>query len=138
MRFVVLSLALFACTDTAVPTPTQTECPDPALVPLTWESFGQKFMSVYCTSCHDSTLMRSQRNGAPIYHDYDTLMGVLELPEHIDQYAGSGPAAHNTTMPPGECPSMKGGALDRSCDKPTDEERTNLSLWLACERKRPH
>lgn len=52
--------------------------------------------------------------------------------------AGSGPDAHNTRMPPGRCPSTPGGPLDRDCAKPTDEERTNLSMWLACEVKRPH
>ena len=137
-RFVlsVLGLVLAACTDTALPTPTQAVCPSPDPMTLTWDSFGQKFMSDYCVACHDSSLPRSQRNGAPIYHDYDSLPGVLSIPDHIDQYAGSGPAAHNTRMPPDRCPSVKGGALDRNCPKPTDEERTNVSIWLACEKLR--
>jgi hypothetical protein len=138
MRFVLLGLVLIACTDTQLPTPTQTVCPSPE-TSLTWDNFGQKFMADYCTACHDSSLTRAaQRNGAPQYHDYDTLVGVLEIPDHIDQYAGSGPAAHNTQMPPGRCPSVKGGSLNIDCPKPTDEERTNLSLWLACEVGRPH
>lgn len=137
-RFVlsVLGLVLAACTDTALPTPTQAVCPSPDPMTLTWDSFGQKFMSDYCVACHDSSLPRSQRNGAPIYHDYDSLPGVLSIPDHIDQYAGSGPAAHNTRMPPDRCPSVKGGSLDRNCPKPTDEERTNVSIWLACEKLR--
>jgi hypothetical protein len=62
----------------------------------------------------------------------------MEIPDHIDQYAGSGPAAHNTLMPPSRCPSTPGGSLDRACPEPTDQQRTDLSVWLACERNRPH
>jgi hypothetical protein len=113
-------------------------CPTPDPQTLTWDSFGQKFMTDYCTICHASTLVHAQRNGAPLAHDFDTLMGVLRLPDHIDRYTGSGPAAHNTQMPPGRCPSVAGGPLDRGCPEPTDDERTQLSIWLACELVRPH
>jgi hypothetical protein len=126
------------CTSTAVPTPTQAMCPDPDPGTLTWDNFGHQFMTSFCTDCHASSLVHSQRNGAPLYHDYDTLMGVLQIPDHIDQYAGSGPAAHNTVMPPDRCPTDPGGALNRDCAKPSDDDRTKLSVWLACERKRPH
>jgi hypothetical protein len=137
MRLVVFVILIAACTS-APPTPTETVCPDPDPLTLTWDNFGQKFMADYCTACHASTLPRAQRNGAPLYHDYDTLRGVLQLPDHIDMYAGSGPAAHNTVMPPGECPSVPGGPLDRDCPKPSKAERTDLSMWIACERNRPH
>jgi hypothetical protein len=137
MRFVVLAFMVAACTTTASPTPTETVCPDPD-PDLTWDNFGQKFMTTYCTMCHSSTLPHALRNGAPYAHDYDTLRTVLYIPDHIDQDAGSGPAAHNTRMPPSRCPSTPGGPIDRDCATPTDEERTNLSIWLACEVKRPH
>ncbi|MEO7731285.1 MAG: hypothetical protein ABIY55_09955 [Kofleriaceae bacterium] len=130
---VVVGLAgLGACSNTALPTATQAVCPSPA-PDLTWDNFGQKFMADYCTSCHASTLLHAQRNGAPLFHDYDSLHGVLSIPDHIDKYAGAGPAAVNTLMPPGRCPSTPGGSLDRDCPEPTDAERTNLSLWLACQ-----
>ena len=138
MRFVVLGILLAGCTTAAKPAPTETTCPDPDPDTLTWENFGQKFMTDYCTMCHSSTLPHAQRNGAPLYHDYDSLRGVLLIPDHIDEDAGSGPAAHNTHMPPDRCPSAPGGALDRDCVKPTDEERTNLAMWIACEVNRPH
>ncbi|HEX2691182.1 MAG TPA: hypothetical protein VHN14_31435 [Kofleriaceae bacterium] len=139
MRFLVLGIVLVACTNAPPPpTPTQTVCPDPDPETLTWDNFGQKFMADYCTDCHASTLRHADRNGAPLYHDYDTLMGVLEIPDHIDAYAGSGPAAHNTRMPPSQCPTVPGGPLNRDCPEPSDAERTNLSMWLACERNRPH
>src|SRR5215510_13116667 len=109
MRELLLCLSpclVLACTATpAKPTPTQTVCPDPDPMTLTWDSFGQAFMTQYCTMCHSSTLLHSQRNGAPLYHDFDTLRGVLEVLDHIDWNAGSGPAADNSIMPPAECPS---------------------------------
>jgi hypothetical protein len=139
MRFLLLGFVLAACTNSAPPpTPTEAVCPDPDPGTLTWDSFGQQFMTSYCTNCHSSTLRHSERNGAPLYHDYDTLMGVLETVDHVDEYAGSGPAAHNTRMPPSRCPSVPGGSLDRDCPEPSEAERTDLSVWLACERNRPH
>ena len=139
MRFLLAGLVLVACTNSAPPPkPTQAVCPDPDPGTLTWDSFGQQFMTTYCTDCHSSTLPHAQRNGAPLYHDYDTLMGVLETVDHVDEYAGSGPAAHNSRMPPSQCPSVPGGPLSRDCPEPSEAERTNLSVWLACERNRPH
>ncbi|HEU4731611.1 MAG TPA: hypothetical protein VFT22_27135 [Kofleriaceae bacterium] len=138
MRTWLFGFALVACTNTSAPTPMGTVCPDPDPGTLTWDNFGQKFMADYCTACHDSQLSHAQRNGAPLFHDYDTLAGVLELPDHVDEYAGSGPDAHNTIMPPGRCPSVPGGSLDRDCPTPSDAERTMLSMWIACEIKRPH
>jgi len=141
MRLALLTIlvtACAACTNTALPAPTQAVCPSPDPGTLTWDSFGQKFMTDYCTACHDSSLPHAQRNGAPLYHDYNTLIGVLETPDHIDQYAGSGPAAHNTRMPPAQCPTDKGGPLNRACPTPSDAERTDLAVWLACERNRTH
>jgi hypothetical protein len=136
--FIGIAFGLVGCANSATPTPTEAVCPNPDPETLTYDSFGQQFMTTYCVSCHDSALKHAQRNGAPLYHDYDTLMGILEIPDHIDQYAGAGPAATNTLMPPGRCPSVMGGALDIDCPQPTDAERTQLSVWLACEKARPH
>jgi hypothetical protein len=41
-------------------------------------------------------------------------------------------------MPPARCPSTPGGALDRDCPQPTQQQREDLSVWLACEALRPH
>jgi hypothetical protein len=136
MRFLVLGLLFAGCTAPA--TPTQAKCPDPDPGTLTWASFGQPFMTEFCTSCHSSTLAHADRNGAPLYHDYDTLMGVLAIPDHIDSFAGAGPAADNTLMPPARCASTPGGPLDRDCPQPSEQQRRDLSVWIACERKRPH
>jgi hypothetical protein len=136
MRLAVLLLVLAACP--SVPTPTGTQCPDPDPMTLTYDNFGKPFMDKYCTWCHDSHLTLSKRNGAPLYHDFDTLLGVLEVPDHIDEQAGFGPKAQNTFMPGARCPSVAGGPLSKNCDQPTTEERTNLAMWIACERNRPH
>lgn len=132
----LVTLGLLACGGDAEPTPTGAACPSPDPGTLTWDSFGQAFMTRYCTSCHASTLPRSQRNGAPLYHDFDTLTGVLAVIDHVDEYSGAGPAATNTRMPPDRCPATPGAALSIACPTPTLDERRSLSVWLACERGR--
>jgi len=133
-------VGLLGCTQT-VPTPTGAVCPSPDPMTLTWDSFGHDFMERYCVNCHTSSLPVSKRNGAPLFHEVDTLINVLEIADHVDQWAGFGPNAHNTFMPGegtgGRCPSTLGGPLDIDCPMPTAEERTNLAVWLACEQHRP-
>lgn len=99
--------------------PTESVCPEGST--LTWESFGQQFMASYCTECHASTLTGADRQGAPLYHDFDTLEGVLPVLDHVDMKAAAGPAATNELMPPAGNPT------------PTMEERQQLGEWLACE-----
>src|SRR5678815_2113331 len=102
MRSLALCMIL-ACGPT--PTPTGATCPDPDPYTLTWDSFGHDFMTRYCTWCHDRALTRDARNGAPIYHDYNTLEYTRDTMEHVDWYAGYGPDAQNDFMPPGRCPT---------------------------------
>lgn len=133
-----LSLLVVAACSSGSPEPTGTVCPDPDPMTLTYENFGRDFMTKYCTWCHASDLPRSKRNGAPLYHDFDSLLGVLQTPDHIDEQTGFGPNAENEFMPPERCPSVAGGALDTDCPRPTADERRKLSEWIACERNRPH
>jgi len=141
MRVMLIALTLAACGTAAKPTPTGATCPDPSNPQFTWQNFGYDFMCHYCTNCHDSSLTLNQRNGAPLFHDFDTLFGVMEVAFHTDEYAASGPLAHNTLMPGGgtngRCPSTLGGPLDMSCLEPTDAERETLGVFLACEKQRP-
>ena len=137
MRVAFILLVVTACTG-ATPTSTGTVCPDPDPMTLTYDNFGKPFMEKYCTWCHNSTLTRSKRNGAPLYHDFDSLLGVLQTPDHIDQQSGIGPKASNDFMPPDRCPAEPGGAISVDCEKPTDDERRQLAEWIACERNRPH
>ncbi len=99
-------------------------------------------MFKYCTNCHQASLSINQRNGAPLFHDFDTLQGAMGPTDHIDEQAGWGPKAHNNYMPGdgtnGRCPSVPGGQLDEECPTPSGEERTHLAQWIACERLRPH
>jgi hypothetical protein len=138
MKYLRLALVLVIAACGETPTSTGTVCPSPDPGTLTYDNFGKPFMDKYCRWCHDSSLPRSKRNGAPLFHDFDMLLGILQVQGHIDQQAGIGPEASNYFMPPTRCPSTIGGALDANCAQPTDEERRNLSIWLACEKARPH
>ncbi len=97
--------------------PTQAKCPEVST--LTYGTFGEAFMTKYCTRCHSSELTGAARNGATAYHDFDTVGGIRSVSEHIDQTAAAGPAITNISMPPD-------GA------KPTEEERQKLGEWIAC------
>lgn len=97
--------------------PTESVCPEGST--LTWDNFGNMFMQTYCTRCHASTLTGADRQGAPLYHDFDSLQGVLVVADHVDQKAAAGPAATNELMP-------------ISAPTPTLEERQKLGEWLAC------
>lgn len=99
--------------------PTGATCP--AMSTLTYESFGKPFMEKYCTSCHASTLTGDARQGAPLYHDFDSKDGILAVADHVELKAASGPDATNELMPIGSGP------------KPTKAERAQLGEWLACE-----
>jgi len=92
----------------------------PPASPITYANFGAKFMTDYCTRCHSSTLSGSARMGAPLYHDFDTQLGIQQVANHVDQTAGSGPNATNDSMPYDDGPS------------PTLEERQKLAEWIAC------
>lgn len=97
--------------------PTEATCPQGST--LTYANFGQPFMETYCTRCHASDRTGADRNGAPSFHDFDTLFGIQAVSDHIDMTSASGPAATNTSMPPdGLMPSL--------------EERQQLGEWIAC------
>ncbi|HEY5920824.1 MAG TPA: c-type cytochrome [Kofleriaceae bacterium] len=97
--------------------PTGATCPPTST--LTYASFGQTFMTQYCTRCHSSTLSGDDRMGATLDHDFDTQLGIQQVGDHIDRSAGSGPDATNDQMPPD-------GA------RPTLMERQQLAEWMAC------
>jgi hypothetical protein len=118
----VLSLALAGCGGDGEPTPTGATCTTEATA-LTYEDFGAPFMAAYCTRCHSSELHGEDRNGAPIFHDFDTLEGILNVSDHVDEQAGIGPDAENRFMPPD-------GAA------PSDDERRQLAEWVVCELDR--
>jgi uncharacterized membrane protein len=117
-----LALAVASCGedddhDEPVGTPTESVCPSGSS--LTYDTFGRTFVETYCTRCHSSTLVGAARNGAPEFHDFDTLLGIQMVADHVDQKAAAGPAATNVAMPPD-------GAT------PTLSERQQLGEWIAC------
>ena len=138
MRTMIVLLLIAGCGADAMPTPTKTVCPTPDPNSITYDNFGQTFMVDYCVQCHASTLPRAQRNGAPLFHDFDDLIGIVQVANHIDEQAGVGPAASNHFMPPSRCPETPGGPLAIACPQPTDDERRQLAEWVACEPDRPH
>jgi uncharacterized membrane protein len=106
------------CGDTdAAPTPTGATCPVDSQ--LTYTTFAAEFMDSYCTRCHSSTKVGDDRRGAPEDHDFDSLAGIVAVGDHISDYAGAGPAATNTIMPP-------------DAPRPSDDERRRLAEWVAC------
>jgi hypothetical protein len=97
--------------------PTESTCPTDST--LTYETFGKPFMERYCTRCHDSALEGDARQGAPSFHDFDTLNGIKAVSDHIDETTAAGPAGINRGMPEGS-------------PTPTDDERYQLGEWIAC------
>ena len=119
MRFAFLTLTVLAACGGPSPTPTGALCPPGST--LTYQNFGKPFMEEYCTRCHSSTLVGDARHGAPVFHDFDTLVGILNVGSHVDEEAAAGPDAINTLMP------------DDNEAAPTEAERFQLGEWLACE-----
>lgn len=118
IRFAVV-VALAACTSSE-PTlgpPTESTCPQGST--LTYEAFAAPFMDQYCTRCHSLRLKGAARQGAPSFHDFDTLNGIKVVADHVDETTASGPAATNQGMPPDQ-------------PAPTLAERQQLGEWIAC------
>lgn len=114
--FAAVALGAAGCGDEHG-TPTGWVCPTDST--LTYENFGKQFMDTYCVDCHDSAKTGSARHGAPAFHDYDTVLGVRQTIDHVDEYAAAGPNAVNTIMPEDD-------------PRPTEAERQQLGEWLSC------
>jgi hypothetical protein len=99
--------------------PTGATCPTTPASTLTYDNFAKGFMTKYCVECHDSAKKGAARKGAPEFHDFDSVLGIKQVGDHVDEYSGSGPDATNEIMP-------EIGA------KPTLDERKKLSEWIAC------
>ena len=113
----MLPLALLACgsmdddgddayTDTGVPA----WCDDAPV--LTWNNFGQGFVTEHCQACHASTA--EERNGAPSDVVFDTREETLARADQLLARA----AGADATMPP------RGGV--------SDDDKEMLEIWLQC------
>ena len=128
---VALSVCLNACAEDPVCPPEKPEDPGTPSgatcdgSSLTYENFGQEFMTSYCNGCHSSSLKtEEERQCAPSDHNFDSLDEVLLNADHIDGHAAAGPSVVNTEMPPS------------GSKQPTDDERRELGTWIACEVER--
>lgn len=117
MKYFLLSL-LVACSSGA---PTGATCPD-SNAP-TYGSFGKDFFVTYCNECHSSS--STNRHDAPGDMNFDTEDEIKQHASDIDEEAAFGPKAKNTDMPD------LGTAVKTA---PTDDERTTLGEFLACEQ----
>jgi uncharacterized membrane protein len=107
-----------ACTDSG--SPTGSTCP--TTDPPTYATFGQTFMTTYCTSCHSAN--STNRHDAPNDMNFDTEADVIAHADDIDTWSAAGPNATNTQMPD------IGGTVTHT---PTQAEREMLGQFLACE-----
>ena len=80
---------------------------------LTYESFGEPFVTNWCRSCHSSEVPLDMRQTAPEDVNFDDLDDVRGFADRINFRAGE-----QKTMPPA------GG--------PSDEERALLVEWIGC------
>jgi hypothetical protein len=83
--------------------------------PLTYDSWGEGFVSKHCTGCHGSLVTGDQRNGATVGVDLDTYGNVMVFAERFEARVLD---PDWPEMPPG------GG--------PTEEELQMLREWLTC------
>jgi uncharacterized membrane protein len=118
MKLLLLAIAVLT-TACSYGDPTGAVCP-PTSAP-TYASFGQPFVTTYCTSCHSAS--STNRHGAPGSQNYDTEAELVEHAAEIDEAAAKGPDALNTFMP------ELGGTVVM---KPSDADREMLGLYLAC------
>ena len=110
MTFLLLGVWLVGCgasDDTAVFDCDRTP-------PLSWENFGEGFMSTHCEGCHSALVPVDLREGAPVGVDFNSYSDVLQWVERIELRSVDPDAG----MPPG------GG--------PSEAERTILHEWLVC------
>lgn len=112
---------LAACSSDAVRRPSGAVCPPDST--LTYEGFAKPFMEAYCVRCHSSELHGADRQGAPLFHDFDSEFGIVVVGDHVDEYAAAGPDSVNTMMPP-------------DGPKPSLEERRQLGEYVACALER--
>ena len=81
---------------------------------LSYENFAEAFFTANCTTCHSSD--STDRRGAPLSKNWDTLANVQAGSSRIKIRAGSG-----MTMPPATAPAF-----------PSAEDRAKLNEWIDC------
>jgi uncharacterized membrane protein len=83
--------------------------------PLTYENFGEAFLTRNCTGCHSTLMTGDERNGAPVGCDFNTYAGVLDWADRIEARG----VPDDGGMPPG------GGVAEA--------DRLKLQEWIGCD-----
>ena len=83
--------------------------------PLTYENWGEAYISDFCVGCHSSLVEGAERRGATVGVDFNTYGDVMRRVDRIEA-RGTGP---DFTMPP------SGG--------PNEEQIRIFEEWLTCE-----
>jgi cytochrome c5 len=117
-----LTIALAACggssSDPAISeAPTSGAVCPPGGTTLTYANFGAAFFGSHCAGCHNPPIP-----GVPAHANFSGLANIRDHAGLIDQRAAKGPARTNTAMP----------ILVPPATGPSDAERTDLGVWLAC------
>lgn len=117
---VAVATALAACGSEDQPAGAKSTLASGAVCPTpppsdTYATFGQAFMTSYCTSCHSD-------GGMAPDHTFTYLDHIKAHAYDIDAKAGSGPNGEFAVMPP---PSL-------ATTFPLSSERKRLSVWIAC------
>jgi mono/diheme cytochrome c family protein len=84
---------------------------------VTWDTFGEGFVTTHCQGCHASTAV--DRQGAPVDRVFDSEADVLAQSERILDAISAEPAR----MPPA-------GGLGA-------DDRERLAIWLTCFTEQP-
>jgi uncharacterized membrane protein len=85
-----------------------------------YEADIMPLVAAYCTDCHAADLAADERHGAPLDHNLDSEIALIQYPLHVTDFAGAGPLGVNTAMPPEGSP------------QPTVSERHKLAAFLTC------
>lgn len=116
MSWRAIALTLLAATgcgasEDPLTAPDTSACGDDTPV-VTWETFGEGFVTTYCQGCHAESAV--DRHGAPEDIVFDSEEDVLWVADLVlDVATGDVPS-----MPP------NGG--------PQEEQRERLTVWLSC------
>ena len=103
------------------------------------DCFGKTFMDKYCIQCHDkhaAAVQAQRRAAAPRLRLRSR--ACWRCPTTSTSRPASAPRRQPLHAGPQRCPSVPGGSLDIDCPQPTDDERTQMSVWIACARDRKY
>ena len=93
--------------------------------PLTYENWGEAYISDFCVGCHSSLVEGAERRGATVGVDFNTYGDVMRQVDRIEA-RGTGPAGRPASVParPDFTLPPSGG--------PNEEQVRIFEEWLTC------